>query len=133
VGSLWVFVTEKEGTVSMCVPEYGTVVSKHFTSYEIFSNVQSCMVGRDRSVGIATRYGLDDPGIESRWGREFLKPSRPALGPHPASYTMDTGSFPGVKWPGRGVDHPPPYSAEVKERIELYLYSPSGPSWPVLG
>jgi hypothetical protein len=26
---------------------------------------------------------------------------------------MDTGSFPGVKWPGRGADHPPPPSAEV--------------------
>ena len=43
------------------------------------------------------------------------------------------GLFPGVKWPKRGVDHPPTYSAEVKERAELYLYSPSGSSWPVLG
>jgi hypothetical protein len=42
-------------------------------------------------------------------------------------------SFPAVKRPGRGVDHPPPSSARVKERVELYLYSPSGPSWPVLG
>jgi hypothetical protein len=39
----------------------------------------------------------------------------------------------GVKRPGRGVDHSPASSAEVKERVELYLYSPSGPSWPVLG
>jgi hypothetical protein len=45
---------------------------------------------------------------------------------------MGTGSFPGVKRPGRGVDHPSS-SAEVKERVELYLYSPSGPLWPVLG
>jgi len=42
-------------------------------------------------------------------------------GAHPASYTMGTGSFPGVKRPGRGVGHLPPSSAEVKERIELYL------------
>jgi hypothetical protein len=42
--------------------------------------------------------------------------------------------FPGVKRPGRGFDHPTPqYSADVKERVELYLYSPSGPSWRVLG
>ena len=41
--------------------------------------------------------------------------------------------FPGVKRPGRGVDHPLPSSAEVKERAELQLYSPSGPSWVVLG
>jgi len=39
---------------------------------------------------------------------------------------MGTGSFPGVKRPGRGVDHPPPSSAEVKERVELYLYPPLG-------
>ena len=37
--------------------------------------------GRDSSVGIATRYGLDGPGIESRWGREFPRPSRLVLGP----------------------------------------------------
>jgi hypothetical protein len=34
---------------------------------------------RDRAVGIATRYGLDGPGIESRWGRDFPHLSRPAL------------------------------------------------------
>ena len=34
--------------------------------------------------------------------------------------------------PGPGVDHPPPSVAEVKERVELYLYSPSGTSWPVI-
>jgi hypothetical protein len=39
------------------------------------------VVGRDSSVGIATRYGLDGPGIESQWGRDFPHPSRPALGP----------------------------------------------------
>jgi hypothetical protein len=42
-------------------------------------------------------------------------------------------SFPGKKQPGRGVDHPPPSSAEVKERVQLYLYFPSGPLWAVLG
>jgi hypothetical protein len=31
-----------------------------------------------------------------------------------------------------GVDHPPSSSAEVKERVELYLCYPSGPLWPVL-
>jgi hypothetical protein len=45
---------------------------------------------------------------------------------------MGTESFPGVKLPGRGDDHPPPSSAEVKESVELFLYSTSGPSWAVL-
>ena len=38
-------------------------------------------VGRGSSVGIATRYGLDGPGIESWWEQDFPHPSRPALGP----------------------------------------------------
>ena len=32
-------------------------------------------------VGRATGYGLDGPGIESRWGRDFTYLSIPALGP----------------------------------------------------
>jgi hypothetical protein len=39
-------------------------------------------------------------------------------GAHPASYTVYTGSFSGIKRPGRGVDHPHPSSAEVKEKVE---------------
>ena len=41
----------------------------------------SSKVGRDSSVGIATCYGLDGPGIESRQGRDFPRPSSAALGP----------------------------------------------------
>ena len=65
---------------------------------------------RDSSVGIATRYGLDGPGIESRWGVEISATVQTGPGAHPASYTMGTWSFPGVKRPGRGADHPPPSS-----------------------
>ena len=83
--------------------------------YHLLSTVH---MGRDSSVGIATRYGLDSPGIESRWRRDFPHPSRPALG---------------LKRPERGVDHPPPPKRRGHERVELYLYSPSGPSWPVIG
>ena len=84
------------------------------------------------AVCIATRYGLDGLGIESWWGARFSTPIQTGPGVHPASYTIGTGSLPGVKLPRHGVDHPPPSSAEVKERVELYLYSHSGPSWPVL-
>jgi hypothetical protein len=37
--------------------------------------------GLGSSVSIATDYGLDGPGIESRWGRNFSHMSRLALGP----------------------------------------------------
>jgi hypothetical protein len=76
-------------------------------------------VDRDSSVGIATRYELEGAGIESRCGRYFPHPSRTALEPtHP--YTMGNGSFSGVTWPEPGADLPLS-SAEVKERVELYL------------
>jgi hypothetical protein len=64
------------------------------------------IVGWDSSVGIATRYELDGPGIESRWGARFSTSVQNGPGAYPASCTMGTGSFPGVKRPGRGVDPP---------------------------
>ena len=40
--------------------------------------------------------------------------------------------LPGVREPGRAIDHPNLSGAEVKERVELYLYSTFGPSRPLL-
>ena len=207
-----------------------------FINYGILQNIihvnMEVWVGWDSSVGIATRYGLDGPGIGSRsGGRHFLHPSRQAFGLiqpsiwwvegkavplqawsgpegsrklrfpdfmktaqdgskvvslthrppllpgnapgirfcyrlirpqghsaigrmtpagiEPATfrfvalhlnhyatvvplYTVGTGSFLGVKWQGQGIDHQPPSSANVKGRVQLFLYSRFGPSWPVL-
>jgi len=63
----------------------------------------------------------------------FSSSAQTGLGAHPASCKMGTGSFPGIKRPGRCVDHPPSSNAEVKERVDPYFHSPSGPSWSVLG
>jgi hypothetical protein len=46
---------------------------------------------------------------------------------------IGTGSFLRVKWLGHGANHPPPSIPKVKERVELYFYSPSGPAWLVPG
>ena len=54
-------------------------------------------------------------------------------GPRSLLYNGHRVSFPGVKRPGRGVDNLPQSSAEVEEKVGLYIYSPSGPSRPVLG
>ena len=67
----------------------------------------------------------------------FAVPVRTGPEAHPASYILRTGSFPGVKRPVRSVDFPPPFTAEVKERVELYLwafvvcYKVNFPSLPV--
>jgi hypothetical protein len=68
-------------------------------------------MGRDSSVGIETGYGLGGPGTESR----FFAHVQTGPGALPASCTMGTGSFPRVKRPERGADHPPSSSAEVKK------------------
>jgi hypothetical protein len=85
-------------------------------------------------AGIATTYGLGGTGIESRWGgRDLPHPSRPALGASKPPLEWVPCHSRGQSGRGHGVDHPPASSAEVKETVELYVYSPSGPSWLVLG
>ena len=83
--------------------------------------VQPTVVGRDSSVGTATHYGLHGPGIEYRVGEGeiFRTRSDRAWGPLSLLYSAHRVSFQGVKQQGRGVNHPPPSSAEVKERVEL--------------
>jgi len=83
--------------------------------------------GSGSSVGIATDYGLDGPGIESWWGARFSAPVQTGRGAHPASYTMGTGSFPGVKC-GRGVTlttHP--FLAPRSWESRAITLTPSGP------
>ena len=90
-------------------------------------------VGLDSSVSVETRYELDGPGLNRGAGNIFrTRPDRP-WDPPSLLYNMYRVSFPGVRRSGRGVNHPPPSGAEVRETVELYLYLPSGPSWFVLG
>ena len=89
-------------------------------------------VGRDSSVGIdivlAGRFG----DRISVGGRDFSAPTQTCPGAHPAYSTMGTGSFQGLRRPGRGVDHSSQSNSEVKERIEVQLYFQSGSAWPAL-
>ena len=76
---------------------------------------------RDSSVGRATRYGMDGPGIESRWGEIFrTSPDRP-WGP-PILLHNGYWVFPGGEAAGAWRRPPTPSSAEVKERVELHVH-----------
>ena len=83
------------------------------------------VVGRDGSVGTATRYGLDSPRIESRWEARFSAPVQTGPGGPPSLCTIGTRSFPGVKRPARGVDHPPHLAPRLKKEQSFT----SAPPW----
>ena len=87
-----------------------------------YQPLRRCEVRRDISVGIATRYRLDGPGIECRWGGEIFRThlDRP-WGPPSLLYNRYR-VFPGGKAAGTWRWPPTPYNAKVKERVELYLY-----------
>jgi hypothetical protein len=64
-------------------------------------------------VGIATGYGLDGPGIEYRWGRDFPHLSRTALGPTQPPVQWVPCLSRGKERPRREADPSPPSSAVV--------------------
>jgi hypothetical protein len=101
----------------------------HISYMSIYLPTYPSNRGPGSSVGLATGYGLDGPGIESRWGRDFSHTFRPAPGAHPASCTMGTGSCPGVKRPGRGADHPP----LLAPRSNMSSAIPLLPLWALCG
>jgi len=85
------------------------------------------IIQRDINMNVHTS------SIQTRCGRDLPHPSRPALGPTQPLIKWVPGLLLGGKatgiwrWPSTSS------SADVKERVKLHLYSPSGPSWPVLG
>jgi hypothetical protein len=81
----------------------------------------------------ARGWKIEGSEFESRWGQEFsiLQIVQNGSEVHPTSYPMSTGGgsvSPGVKRPGREVDHSPQTSAEVK-KMWIYTSTPHTPSW----
>jgi hypothetical protein len=89
------------------------LINKKCVQILLVLNIFQC--GHGSSVGIASGYGLDGPGIESQWGRDFPHLSRPALG----STQPPVQWIPGLSWgkdrPGRDADLSPPSSTVVKK------------------
>jgi hypothetical protein len=127
------FVSSK---VALCSVSWWQAVVKmawrFWSIHRLLKCIRTALYGRDSSVGIATTLGAGRFGDQITVEARFSAPVQTGPLAHSASYTRGPGSFSGVKWPGRGVDHPLPSGTEVEKRVELYLYSPSGPSWPVV-
>jgi hypothetical protein len=79
-----------------------------------YYSAHMCSIGRDGSVGIATRYGLDGLKIESRWGASISSPVQTGPEAHPG-----TGSFPGVKKFRTG---PRAYASDALQPVGLLWY-----------
>ena len=99
----------------------GQIFMKYFTV------ALTMYCGPGRVVCIATGYGLDGPGIESRWERDFPHPSRPALGATQPPVQWVPCLSRGKERPGCDADPSHPSGAVGHDRVELYLYSPCGP------
>jgi hypothetical protein len=70
------------------------------------------------------RYKESTRLVASLYEEGFSAPVQTGPGAHPASCTMGTGCFPGVK-SGQGVRLTPhPFYCRDQERVELYLYLP---------
>jgi hypothetical protein len=84
------------------------------------------------SVGIATRSGIDGPGIESQWEARFSTPLQITLGrtrrPIQCAPSLFFSSKAAGAWPLPSTH----IQCRGEKRVELYLYSNFGPSWPIL-
>ena len=92
---------------------------KPFSS--VFISCTCVCVCQDSSVSTATCYALDDTVIESLWQEIFRTLLDQPWVPPSLLYIGYRLSSLGVKRPGRGVDHPPLSSDEVKERVEIFI------------
>ena len=86
--------------------------------------------GPGSSVGIASDYGLDGPGIESRCRRDFPHLSRPVLGPTQPPLKWVPSLSRGEERPGRDADPSPPSSAVVKKEQSYTSTPPLGRTEP---
>jgi hypothetical protein len=86
-----------------------SVVMFHHSTFTTLGTLQPGQLSR---YSDSLRAGLSGDRIPV--GERFSAPVQTGSEAHPASYTMGTGSFPGVKRPGRGVDHPPHIAPRLK-------------------
>ena len=93
--------------------------TNNFSTYNFKAKLIT--VGHDSSVGTATSYELDGPGIKSWWGRHFQCPCRPTQGPIQPPTQWVPGLFPRLKQSVCGVDRPPHLAQRLKKGRAICL------------
>ena len=84
-------------------------------------------MAQDSAVSIAIGYRLDGPGIESQWGRNYLHPSRPALGTTQSPEQWVPGVFPWSKAAGFvAVSTNPHITPRLKKELSYTCAPPLG-------
>jgi hypothetical protein len=112
---------DRETSIRRAAGRVGAVASLEDTIYDIDGNY------------VRKYTGWTVRGSNPGGGEIFRTRSEWPWGPPSLLYNGYRPPFPGVKRPECGVDYRKPTSAEVKERVELYLYPPSGLSWQIIG
>ena len=106
-------------------------------SHILYKNIHIKFIKKNLPTLVDSRYSdslrAGRSGDRIPVGTKFSALVHTGRGAQPVSNTMGRGSFPGEKRPGRSANHQPPSNTEVNKRVLLYLHSPSGPSWSVLG
>jgi len=83
----------------------------------------SIRYGRDSSIRYSDSLRTGRSGDRNPVRAKFFPPVQTGAGIHPASYTMGTGFFPGVKRPRRGADH----SRHLASRLREYSFTSTSP------
>ena len=101
-------------------------LSSHSTVKTNILTYNTVTGGLGSSVSIATDYGLDGPGIDTRWGEIFRLPDRP-WGPPNLLYNGYRIFLRGKEWPGRNADPSPPSSTrDLKTEYSYTSTLPKG-------
>jgi hypothetical protein len=133
--SSWPWRLARSDTLFICFNDYLTTMrTSNVEASPVLQRGLWNSVQQVRSRGSsALGYGVNDRGFETRQGLGvfiFTTASRPAPGPTQPPIQWVPGALSlGVKRLGSEADHSPPFSAETKEWVELYIHSPNTPSW----
>jgi len=112
-------------TQCFCSTLSSMTVSIRFGDYSFVSaKVFRCGPGWLSLYSDSLRAGRSRGRIPVR--ARFSAPVQTGPGTHSASYTMGTGSFPGVKRPGRGVHRPPHLAPRLKKEYSCTPTPPLG-------